>query len=193
MIQHQCNKKGGRENCQGFTIIELLIVLIVIGILSALALPSFLNQANKAKQTEARTYIGVMNRAQQAEYLEDGDFTTELGNLGLGIIPETNHYIYKITTSSANSLNVVNRAVPSDGNFNNMPDSKATVKAYVGGVKVNNNAAANSSSAVLAVLCEALNSPLASGDDGTATEPDNFSSTDVGAPTCNSTVYRTLK
>ena len=43
---------------EGFTLIELLVVIIIIGILSAIALPSFLNQASKARQSEARTNVG---------------------------------------------------------------------------------------------------------------------------------------
>ncbi|MBS0017820.1 MAG: type IV pilin-like G/H family protein [Arthrospira sp. SH-MAG29] len=75
---------------------ELLVVIIIIGILSAIALPSFLNQANKARQSEARTYVGSINRAQQARFMEAGEFTTQLAQLGLGIQSQTANYTYTL-------------------------------------------------------------------------------------------------
>ncbi len=70
-LQHVAKKR--KE--EGFTLIELLVVIIIIGILSAIALPSFLNQANKAKQSEAKQYIASINKGQQAYYAENGDFS----------------------------------------------------------------------------------------------------------------------
>lgn len=84
---------------QGFTLIELLVVIIIIGILSAIALPSFLNQANKAKQAEAKQYLAAINKAQQAYYLENDEFVdnvSEIGKLGIGIRPETANYSYEL-------------------------------------------------------------------------------------------------
>ncbi|MEM1172167.1 MAG: type IV pilin-like G/H family protein [Cyanobacteria bacterium P01_H01_bin.35] len=96
-LQHVAKKR--KE--EGFTLIELLVVIIIIGILSAIALPSFLNQANKAKQSEAKQYLASINKGQQAFYAENGEFVVgdiaqDLGQLGLGIKTATGNYTYAI-------------------------------------------------------------------------------------------------
>ena len=151
LLQHFAGKKKANG---GFTLIELLVVIIIIGILSAIALPSFLNQANKAKQSEAKTYIGSMNRAQQAYYMENGTMATNdrFAQLGLGIKAQTNSYNYKI-----------NDGTP-DATSGKIPFAAATatprdtaLKLYSGGVKVATiGAGANVEATTLAVLCEAL-------------------------------------
>ena len=65
------NKKNGNK---GFTLIELLVVVIIIGVLAAIALPNLLGQVAKGRQAEARTNLGVVNRAQQVNRLERGTF-----------------------------------------------------------------------------------------------------------------------
>jgi type II secretion system protein G len=88
-LQHLLKKNEDK----GFTLIELLVVIIIIGILAAIALPSFLNQANKARQSEAQTYVGSINRGQQAYYLENSAFGI-LEDLDLGIT-NTKNYTYE--------------------------------------------------------------------------------------------------
>ncbi|MDZ8035342.1 MULTISPECIES: type IV pilin-like G/H family protein [unclassified Nostoc] len=154
-LQHILNKKNENE---GFTLIELLVVIIIIGILSAIALPSFLNQANKAKQSEAKTYTGSMNRAQQAFYLEQNAFAAQadFGKLGLGVATQTTNYIYKIDGGGASASIVTNQAKTVIDN--------APLKSYVGGVGIATQAA-TSEATTIAILCEANQARVNTGAD----------------------------
>lgn len=73
LLSHILDKKKD----EGFTLIELLVVIIIIGILSAIALPSFLNQASRARETEGQTNLGAINRGQQAYLLEFGSLAAD--------------------------------------------------------------------------------------------------------------------
>ena len=152
------NKKKANA---GFTLIELLVVIIIIGILSAIALPAFLNQANKAKQSEAKTNVGSMNRAQQAYLAENNDFVTDntdFAKLGLGIATQTPNYKYII--EEVVDLQVVNRGEPVQG-------ATAVVKAYAGGVEVDAIQGTGEATTVT-ILCEANQAPKVKGDPGTS-------------------------
>ena len=89
-----------RRQDQGFTLIELLVVIIIIGILSAIALPSFLSQANKAKQTEGKQYASSVNKAQQAFYAENSVFTDQMTSLGIGLKTSTTNYTYNLSLAT---------------------------------------------------------------------------------------------
>lgn len=105
-LQHVAKKR--KE--EGFTLIELLVVIIIIGILSAIALPSFLNQANKAKQSEAKQYLASINKGQQARYAEAGNFVSdidEIGVLGLGIKTSTGNYTYDLGSGTVGTESAV--------------------------------------------------------------------------------------
>jgi len=81
-----------RKAAKGFTLIELMIVVAIIGILAAIAIPNFLRYQLRAKASEARENVGSVWRAQEA--LRAGDITLTVGAsnfsgryVGLGLLP----------------------------------------------------------------------------------------------------------
>ena len=71
------------NNESGFTLVELIVVVMMIGILSSIAIPQFMTAADKAKQKEATGIVAALVKAATA-------YSTEYGSLpqGLGDIEE---------------------------------------------------------------------------------------------------------
>lgn len=103
----------------GFTIIELLIVLIIISILSVVGIPQFLAQTARARQTEAETNLAAINRAQQVYRLENATFGTiaELGTSGSISLSPGDYYTYTegaAPTPIIAYINALAQIVPKD-------------------------------------------------------------------------------
>jgi type IV pilus assembly protein PilA len=65
-----------RKNTKGFTLIELMIVVAIIGILAAIAIPNFLKFQAKSKQSEAKTNLKAIYTAQTGYYGENNTYNT---------------------------------------------------------------------------------------------------------------------
>jgi len=59
---------------QGFTLLELLVVMVIVGILSAVAIPSLLNQVRRARITEAFTFMNGVIKGQYIRELDEGEY-----------------------------------------------------------------------------------------------------------------------
>ena len=74
---------------KGFTLIELMIVVAIIGILAAIAIPNFIKFQARSKQSEAKANLKAIFTAQKAYYQEKDHFSSYTGDIGYE--PERNN------------------------------------------------------------------------------------------------------
>ncbi len=94
------------QSQKGFTLIELMIVVAIIGILAAIAIPNFLSYQARARQAEARTNLGGVYVAESAYFANGGRFDNftnigfQLGNTSSGTCGPC-RYTYRVADATA--------------------------------------------------------------------------------------------
>lgn len=76
---------------KGFSLLELLIVVVIVGVLAAIAIPNLFNFVEEARQTEV---VGILENAIDAQstyYAEKGHFANTWAALGVGSSESESH------------------------------------------------------------------------------------------------------
>ena len=94
-------KKTARH---GFTLLELLIVVIIVGILASVAIPQFTNATDKARETEGRAIIDALLTGETAYYQERGTFTAVTSELITGTLPTMKNWTNTALNQSAGTV-----------------------------------------------------------------------------------------
>ncbi len=120
-----------KKSSVGFTLIELMVVMIFLSLFAAIALPNLVKQAGKAREVEFKNAVGTINRAQQAYHWENNVFvqeTTDAESINVLNLSFDNTYIedYNIVAYNNSSYAVVR---PSNTDF-----QQDQTRAYAGGV-----------------------------------------------------------
>ncbi len=92
-----------QRNEKGFTLIELMIVVAILGILAAIAIPNFMRFQAKSKQSEAKTNLGAIGTTAEAWRSENDTYAATWAQLGWGPQGTTRYRYYYNGAALANT------------------------------------------------------------------------------------------
>lgn len=110
----------------GFTLTELLVVIVIIGILAALTIPKFLNVTTSAKMTEAKLMLKQVYNLERAYYLENDAYSASFEAINFEpdkVKSEGGNARYKLAITTATAAEFLATATSvvdfdKDGTFN---------------------------------------------------------------------------
>lgn len=119
MIQKFRERSNGES---GFTLVELLVVMLILGLLAAIAIPSFFNQRDKAKDADAKAGVRTAQTAIETYATDnDGSYAAateaklelieptlkDAGDGGtIGVTPTTKGYAVEVTSETGNKFKI---------------------------------------------------------------------------------------
>lgn len=109
-------KLNNTSKQSGFTLIELMIVIAIIGVISAVAFPSYNSYMTKSRRADAKIALTKMADAQERYYLQNSTYTVTVTDVG-GADSDDGNYTLSIAAGADGILNgyILTATADSDG------------------------------------------------------------------------------
>ncbi|HEX6367990.1 MAG TPA: prepilin-type N-terminal cleavage/methylation domain-containing protein [Longimicrobium sp.] len=106
-----------RDARGGFTLIELMIVVVIIGILAAIAVPKFNAVSRQAKEAEAGPILRQLHTLQERHHQAEGSYATSMASLEGASVNFANGKYYNFALGAASGTTYVACAAPIDASL----------------------------------------------------------------------------
>jgi len=90
-----------KNRINGFTLIELMIVVVIIGILAAIAFPSYRDSVRKTNRSDAKVALTRAAQMQERRFTEQGSYSNSIGDIGGNTSPEGWYSIAVVASNTA--------------------------------------------------------------------------------------------
>lgn len=92
------------KNAQGFTLIELMIVVVIVGIIAAFALPSYQDSVRKAQRADAKIKLIKLVQTMERCYTQTNSYTDTDCPSTANTDFDTDRYTVRLTAVTANTF-----------------------------------------------------------------------------------------